>query len=147
METEQEIVEQSVAPNGAESAVAQQTQPEVAKDKSPLLFMDASGISMRVIPKQLIETYGLEETTGEKGMTYDEINSHSTPNKEPRVEGAQVATFNIEYLLKFLKLVDKRVSKYITLHVKTGEPLLMTAKGEATHGEELRMWLAPYCED
>ena len=125
-----------------QSAVA---TPEPQKATEDVFkWMDPSNISMRVIPKRVAYELGFKAVF-DKGTTQADLeNAKDKVTKEPNIQATAKATFNLEMLLNFLKTADK-VSGYVTLEMKTDEPIKVSCKTEDR--KELRFYLAPYIED
>lgn len=120
--------------------------PEAPKPKedNSYRFMDSSSISMAILPRSVVENIGSRAAFIGKPDMQEVREQQAKEQRIPEIKDAQVATFNLEYLLHFLKVVEKNVSSYITLEVKTGEPIKCVAKGDA--GTAV-FYLAPYIEE
>ena len=117
-------------------------------DDEYISYMDNGGISMRIIPKSFVESKGTEYSFNEKGLTLNKIfEQNKTGNKEPNVTDYQESTYNIDYLIDFLKMVKKSVSNNITIRIKNHEPACFIAKGDIIGTKEMKMWIAPIMDD
>lgn len=106
-------------------------------------WMDPSSISMHVIPKNVAYELGLK-TVFDKSTTQGDLeDAAKRVNKEPQLNATAKASYNLEYLLKFLKTANK-VSSYVTIEMASEQPIKISCK--TSDNKELRFYLAPYME-
>lgn len=112
--------------------------------------MDATGIAMLVYPKKMMETEAqtsIDKQFGLHGLCWEKAELQG--NKEPKIEYKAEATFNISYMLAFLKMAKNRKYNYITIKLTSKEPICMeVGNGDSKLDEPnlLRYYLAPYME-
>jgi len=126
------------------NTTASQQKPQSATDK--YYYMTPDGISMYVIPKQLIGKYSYKELTGGNAKDGDDFEVGTSKNtKEPQVKHTATASFNFEELQKFFKVVKTLGAEHITISLATNQPVKITAQNH--EGEEVDYWLAPWINE
>jgi len=140
-EAQQTAAQQTAAPQTSTDTTAAQKQPQTATDK--YYYMTPDGISMYVIPKQLIGKYSYKELTGGNAIDGTDFEDGTRQNtKEPPTKHTATATFKFEELQKFFKVVKTLGAEYITINLSTNAPVKITAENDS--GEGVDYWLAPY---
>lgn len=116
----------------------------VNKDKEEKVhrYLDPAGISMTEISKDLLSNLGVQNVFG-KGVTIQDI-INSKKVTIPKLELKTTAIYNIDYLLKFLK-VAKKVASNVRISLNTNEPMKMVVVN--TEGQEITYYLAPFIEE
>jgi len=121
-----------------------QQQPQSATDK--YYYMTPDGISMYVIPKELIGKYNYKELTGGNATDKNDFEDGiKDATKEPAVKHTATTSFNFEELQKFFKVVKTLGVKHITISLATNQPVKITAQND--EGEEVDYWLAPWVNE
>ena len=103
---------------------------------------------MAIIDKPLISEYGIKALFDKKWYIQNEndlIENSKKSHKEPHIDGMQKATYNLEYMLYFLRTLSKIKCQYITVELKDKEPIKIT--GINNFGHKITFWLAPYVDE
>ena len=109
-------------------------------------YLTRDGLTMYVIPKELIKKYGCRKLTGghAKSISAFEIGTRSN-TKEPQVKHTAKATYRTDELMKFFKVASMLGAEHVTISLATDEAVKITARNE--EGEEVSFWLAAYVKD
>jgi len=127
-----------------EEALKKYKEEQSATDK--YYYMTPDGLTMYVIPKELIKKYGCRKLTGghAKNISAFEIGTRSN-TEEPHVKHIAKATYRTDELMKFFKVATMLRAEHVTISLATDEAVKITARNE--EGEEISFWLAAYVKD
>lgn len=126
-------------------------EPKPSEDKNATdeynRMTNQGGIAMLVYPKQSmnLEAHNKMQKEIDKLLASKLWGESVAKAKELKLEYGAVMTFNLDYLLLFLKTVKKLKYQYVTLKLNPKTPVCMEARdGDAG---VLQYYLAPYVVD
>lgn len=134
---------------------AEKVEAEKKAMANSISVMDNSSIAMITFPKSVMEEEGMKSL--KKQLNVKSFSKKHAPNKEPEVDFGGISTYNLDYMIRYLKFMEKQGATHVEIAVKTNDPIRISAKTEVDLEDEegnkisekrnFRFWLAPYLSD